>query len=310
MTVNEHAENWMGYPVKNYLECLEAREALDYEGTVYRIASEYDSELVFADIFRQFADHPDSVLAPGIIIGSWMDDDSQNSSAGVVQLLVEFAARFPRVRGIFFGDIICEENEVSWIQNDDISPVINAFPQLETLRIRGTNGLVLGRLNHKNLKALAIESGGLGLETVKEVINSRLPQLEDLELWLGSENYGADTSVKDLAPFMDPARFPKLRRLALCNSEYQDEIAAAVASSAILPQLEELSLSDGVLSDTGAHALLHAASRMTNLKGLDLHHHYMSKGMMELILRAFPFAQIHDHEEDSDPDDRYISLSE
>ncbi|PTX94701.1 cytoplasmic protein [Verrucomicrobia bacterium LW23] len=312
MTVSAHAERWMGFPVKDYLECLEKRQALDFEGTVYRVASErYGSEISYEQIFRQWAEHPDAALAPGVVVGSWLDEDWDGDSARAVALLVEYAPRLPRLRGLFFGDITSEENEISWIQNSDISPLLNAFPLLETFRVRGSSGLSLGALRHSTLRSLTVESGGLERTIIEQITASRLPMLEELEIWLGSDGYGADHTLADLLPLLDPARFPRLRRLGLCNCEYQDEVAKAVAESAIAPQLEGLKLSMGTLGDVGGMALVGPKSRLGHsLRALDLHHNYLSERVIEQITAVFPFANVDENEGEEDPDDRYISVSE
>ena len=63
MTVSSLAESWMGFPVKDYLECLESRQSLDYENTIYRIGVGYDTEVGFDELLRQFAEHPDAAQA-------------------------------------------------------------------------------------------------------------------------------------------------------------------------------------------------------------------------------------------------------
>ena len=59
----------------------------------------------------------------------------------------------------------------------------------------------------------------------------RLSALEHLELWPARAEGGGDSTAADLEPILSGARLPRLRHLALCNSEIQDEIAAAVATA-------------------------------------------------------------------------------
>ena len=64
-----------------------------------------------------------------------------------IELLVANKDKLPYVEAIFVGDIISEENEISWIQNGDMSPIWPAFPNLREFRAWGGNGLWLGKIN-------------------------------------------------------------------------------------------------------------------------------------------------------------------
>lgn len=149
---------------------------------------------------------------------------------------------------------------------------VELVPQIEPVR-------------HEHLRNLVIETGGLSADVVRAVAASDLPALTDLELWLGAENYGSDSSVADLAPILAGEKLPRLTRLALSNSEYEDAIAAAVATAQIVPQLRVLDLSKGVLLDSGAEALL-AGQSLTHLESLDLHHNYLSDAVRTRVRAA------------------------
>jgi hypothetical protein len=128
---------------------------------------------------------------------------------------------------------------------------------------------------------------------------SELPALEHLELWLGCAEHGADCEVADLEPVLSGARSPRLRHLALCNSEIQDEVAAAVASAPVVDRLEVLDLSMGILSDEGAAALL-GGRPLTHLRKLDLHYNYLSEPVRRRLRQALEPAGV---EVDLDQDD-------
>ena len=200
------------------------------------------------------------------------------TSAPVVEALVAARDRLPKLRAIFFGDIIGEECEISWIRQSDVSPLFTAYPQLEHFCVRGAEGLSLGSLKHGRLKSLIIQSGGLGANVVREVAAADLPELEHLELWLGEENYGGDATVADLTPILDGGLFPKLRRLGLRDSQIADQIALAVATAPVVERIRVLDLSLGALTDEGAAALL-GSPAIARLEKLDVHHHYCSEEM-------------------------------
>ena len=270
---SEHETQWLGFPVKLFNTDDPKR---DYANTIYRLAAEWDDKQPLVDRFAQFLQDPASAATPAIIFGLFGEHDS--SSEPLVEALVAARSRLPRLKGIFLGDIISEENEISWIQQGDVSPLFPAFPALEHFRVRGGTGLTLGRIRHENLKSLVVETGGLGVSVIADVIGSSLPSLEHLELWLGDDNYGWDGTVDDLQPLLDGGLFPKLKHLGLCDSLIADEIAVAVANAPILSQLATLDLSNGTLGDEGAKALLESPA-IKSLRKLDLHYHFMSAEM-------------------------------
>jgi hypothetical protein len=241
-----------------------------------------------------------------------MGDDASLESKDAIQALVDARTKLPGLRGVFLGDIISEENEISWINQSDISPLLTAYPQLEHLAVRGGTGLVLGKLSHARLKSLVIQTGGLPRTVLVDLAQAHLPALEHLELWLGTDNYGWDGTVADLQPLLDRGRFPALRRLGLCNSEVQDDVAATIAGAPIVEQLEILDLSLGNLTDAGAEPLL-GNPALAKLKKLDLHHHYLSEEMEARLRAAFPNVDVSDRQE---PDEygedvyRNIAVSE
>jgi hypothetical protein len=161
---------------------------------------------------------------------------------------------------------------------------------------------------------LRFESGGLPPQVVRAVGESDLPALEHLELWLGEENYGGGATPEDLAGILAGEWLPSLRYLGLQDSEIQDEIAAAVAAAPVVARLETLSLSMGILTDSGAEALL-SGQPLTHLKKLDLHHHYLSDEFMKRITAALPGVEVDLSEQEEGDDDgeevwRYVAVSE
>jgi predicted DNA-binding WGR domain protein len=110
-----------------------------------------------------------------LIIGYWDENYSQKNSAHVVEFLATHANSFPNLKHVFIGDISQEESEISWINQCDLSPLLNAFPALESLRVRGSTDLAFSKLNHNALKTLIIESGGLPKSVIQSISNANLP---------------------------------------------------------------------------------------------------------------------------------------
>src|SRR5262249_19321549 len=147
----------------------------------------------------------------------------------IIEALVAASQRFTHLRTLFLGDITSEESEISWISHSDVSPLFNAYPKLKYFGVRGVGGLRLGHIQHDHLRKLVIESGGLPRGIVEEILNSNLPALEHLELWLGTSDYGGDTTVEDFAPLFNGSLFPQLRYLGLRDSEIVNDLAQSIA---------------------------------------------------------------------------------
>jgi len=309
--ISEHATEWLGFPVKLFDAKLSEKGVSDYANTIYRLALDWDAEADFPTLFSRFISNPASAQTPAIIIGQFHGDEPGQGSEEVVQLLVSAQSKLPNLRGIFIGDMVTEENEVSWINQSDVSPLLVAYPGLEHLRIRGTAELSLGgRLVHPKLKSLTIETGGLPRRILQEILASQLPALESLEIWLGTSSYGGDVTMADLQPLLSGNLFPTLKSLGLRDSEIVDEIVVALQSAPILSRLQSLDLSLGTLSDEGGQALL-TNPKLKALKQLDLHRHFLSETMMKSLKHQFPNVNVDEPEgSDTDEDDRYVAVGE
>ncbi|HWY76762.1 MAG TPA: STM4015 family protein, partial [Verrucomicrobiae bacterium] len=252
MTINENAIVFYQLPVRDF------QSKDDWQGTdtAYRLRSGWDGKpgdmVAFLDTLVKQEGAP---KLTALVIGMW-GTQSDVSSQTIIQALVQRKHRLGGLRALFLGDIIVEENEISWIQNSDVSSLLQSFPNLEVFRVRGGNGLSFSKAGHQTLRELIVETGGLPRSVIREICLGDFPNIEHLELWLGSANYGWDGTVQDLQPILEGKRFPKLKYLGLRNSEIVDEIAPVLVNSPILRELEVLDLSNGNLSDVGGQALL------------------------------------------------------
>jgi predicted DNA-binding WGR domain protein len=283
---------------------------------IYRIGLTYseedDERKSLTDKLAVFLEEPAAEQSQGLVIGTWGGVDSVDQTSGpIVEALVAARDKLPNLKHLFLGDIVTEENEVSWIQQSDVSPLLAAYPDLEELRIRGSNNLSFGNLKHKNLKTLTIETGGLPVSVLREVCAAKLPALEHLELWLGEEHYGWDGTVADLEPLLSGKLFPKLRYLGLRDSIIANDVAAAVAKASVLKKIRVLDLSLGNLGDEGAKALL-ACPDVAKLEKLDIHHHFVSDEVVAQLKALGIEVDASEHVKpwDFDQDYRYIAVGE
>ncbi|WP_393062790.1 STM4015 family protein [Streptomyces sp. LN549] len=324
MTGIEHPETFHGLPVLTLPPPggeSAAPAVLPEAGSVaWRLDCAWEGP-AFPGIWQHFLDTVDPAAVRALLIGPWWPDD-YSSFAPVAELITADAGRFPALRALFLADVVGEECEVSWLEMSDITELVEAFPRLEELVVRGGGDAVpeeeklqLRPLRHLTLKSLRFESGGLPGHVVRAVGACEMPALERLEFWFGASWYGGDATVEDMRPVLSGSGFPRLRHLGLQNSEIQDEIAAAVASAPVVAQLESLSLSMGTLSDTGALALLNGQP-LTHLTSLDLHHHYVTEPVTARVRELCAREGVHvdlDEADDWDPEDdepRYVAVSE
>jgi hypothetical protein len=276
--------------------------------------TDYDG-LAYGELFQAFLRDVDTTRIGAFVIGNWVtDEQNERTAADMFGPLIAVADRFPNLRHLFLGDIVSHQYEISWIHQSDLTPLLRAFPNLLTFGVRGSENLEWEQRAYPELRELTFQSGGLPPEVVRAVAGSEFPELTDLELYLGEEEYFGGSEAADLAGILDGTHFPALRYLGLRDADNADEIAAAVAHAPIVSRLEVLDLSLGTLGDEGAAALL-AGQPLTHLKKLDLHHHYISEAMQERLRAALPGVEV-DLSEQEEPDDwdgeenRYVAVSE
>ena len=283
----QHLQALHGLPAFDFPDPGARRELPDAGAVAWRLAVDPygdSSEEEFGDLWDRFLGSVDPAGVRAIIVGQW-GEAYDNDSGVIVQRLVDARDRLTALRAVFIGDLEMEEAEISWIEQSDVTPVLEAYPLLEEFGIRGGTGLRFPAVRHKHLRTLRFEAGGLPGEVVRGVAASELPELEHLDMWLGVEEYGGDATVADLAPILAGGRLPALRHLGLRNSEIQDEIAAAVAGAPVVAQLTSLDLSLGVLTDEGVTALLDGQP-LTHLTRLDLHHNFVTEPVAQRIRAA------------------------
>jgi uncharacterized protein (TIGR02996 family) len=273
----------------------------------YRVEADDWDEVLLPRLEALLAE-PAAGLVQALVIGWWGGEESDAGPEEVIAALVAARDRLASLRALFLGDIPFTTNEISWIFQADLTDLFTAFGKLEHFRSRGGTDLALRPFRHEHLKSLALEASNMPRDVVRVVGECDLPALEHLELWLGTDRYGADTEVSDLEGIFQGKHLPSLRDLGLRNSEIADDITAALARAPVLERLRVLDLSLGTLSDAGAQALL-AIPAVRRLEKLDIHHHFVSDEMMER-LRGLGIEVDAGDPQDPDDDYRYVAHSE
>lgn len=236
-----------------------------------------------------------------VVIGDW-GGPFEESCQKIIDAIIANKEKFSHIKSLFIGDMDFEECEVSWIIQGNYNGLLQALPNLEILTIKGSTDLSLGKLESKNLKKLEIICGGLPKSVLEEIQNSELPQLGELNLYLGVEEYGNEIDPAGLEIFLSKKNFPNLKYLGLNDCDWQDKVVEIVCKSAYMKQLEVLDFSNGVLTDKGGEIILNTIPQYENIKKVDLHYHYMSDKMMKKLKKLSCEVDV---SEENDPDDEY-----
>lgn len=313
----QHLQAFGGLPAVDFQHQDDPADRPAADDVAWRISVDPydDDDQSWEEEFADFLGSVDPAGVKSLIVGQWGEAYEENSSVPI-DLIIAAADRLTSLEAVFVGDLEAEQAEITWIEQSDVTALAAAFPALTELGVRGGTGLVFPPTKHERLRSLTIQAGGLPVQVVRGVLDSELPALERLDLWLGVSAYEGDTEVADLAPLLSGTRFPRLHHLGLRNSEVQNEIAAALASAPVVARLRTLDLSNGTLGDEGAAALLEGQP-LTHLDVLDLHHHFLSEAMEQRVRSALePHGVRVDLSERNEPWDgrgiegRYTAVSE
>ncbi|MDC0709628.1 WGR domain-containing protein [Stigmatella sp. ncwal1] len=268
---------------------------------------DYDSTRDIGETARELLAHPSARFIRGLTLGI-ADFDGENTYDDVIEQLTE-AGGSKTIQDLFIGDFqYPDEMEISWSHLNDVSPLLKRLPALRTLRLRGAS-LELGNVNLPELREFTVETGGLPLSAVKSIVTAKWPKLERLEIWFGSENYGAEGGVKDIQPLLDGKGLPNLKRLGLRNSEFTDELCKVLPTAKVLPQLETLDLSMGILSDEGASLLAGHTAAFAHLQQLDLTENTLTPQGQKQVAKMGAFVRAGNQRE-YEEDYRYAAVGE
>jgi hypothetical protein len=255
-------------------------DIVNSQATAYALRASYSHQYNIKQQITELLTNPKVSEIEALVLG-FVDYDSIALIAN--GFLIDNIEKFVNLKALFLGDIEDSEMMISSIQQDDVSHILMVYPKLEVLHVRGTGVKFNEILQHQKLKVLRIESGGLNQSTITGINELELPALEYLELWLGRDEYGGDSSIDDLINIISGDKFPKLKYLGLRNCEYTDDIAFELAKSPILEQLIDLDLSMGTLGDDGLTALLNCPG-INDLDILNVSQNWISKNFIENIL--------------------------
>ena len=204
-------------------------------------------------------------------------------------------------------------DQPSWRRVGDLSGIWAAAPHLKELLLQGSSGsddgeqIDFGDIEAPHLEKLVFISSGLHKNAPTQLGSAKLPKLSHLELYFGTDDYGCSSTVASLKGILDGSGLPALKTLGLENSEWEEDLIKAVCASKVLPRLEVLDLSQGVLGDKAAPALLANVAKLKHLKQLVLSENCFSASDVGLLKKALPNAVLADQK---GAEDRYVSVGE
>lgn len=263
------------------------------------------SEADGAEVYTALRKLPTARFIRDLEMRVFSDDDGQPNYNPILKLMASSGLP-PTLRRLAF-DVM--GYQVSWTDLGDLSKL---YPQLQNLEILDLHvgKMKFGVMNLPNLRRLTVKTGGFGKDNIKSVSGAKWPKLETLHIYFGDEEYGCNCGIKDLAPLLDGKPFPKVTDLALCNAEFQDDIAKAVAGAKITKQLKSLDLSKGKMSDEGAQALLDGAKSLAHLESLDVSENWLSDAMVAKLKKAFGKKIDASGQGDPEEEYKYVQVAE
>jgi len=250
-----------------------------------RISHDYfrdDEDRSIAETLGPLLDLPVARLVRSITLGLWVNDEGQCEYGEAAEVLA--ARSLPSLRRLHLADFkyFGEETEISWTYLGDLSEVWKNVPNLERLTLQG-GAMTLGTIDLPRVRSVEVVTGGLDAASITSLATARWPELEELTIYFGSDNYGASGGVEELRPLLAGTGVPKLRSLGLVNAEFTDALCAALPAAAVVKQLRRLDLSKGMMTIEGARALAAGRAAFAHLEELDLGENYLSDEAQALV---------------------------
>jgi hypothetical protein len=309
MTIGTYIKEFNGLEI----EAFDKEKGVQDVAKAIRLEVDYEAAedgVEMLGVLASLKQDPKASEVSSIILGAW-EEAYEVEAQQFIDFFIDNKNTFSSLNALFIGEMTYEDNEISWIIQGNYSGLLDAYPQLECLRIRGGTGLSIGQVNHSSLKELIIETGGLNGGVLDEIAKSELPSLTRLELWLGDDGYGGNAKISNVEPLLSASKFANLKHLAIKNSEIQDDVTIAICNSDLINQLEVLDVSMGIMSDKGGEALL---SNKDSLEGVKINasENYLSEDMCTKLTKSGLDIDVGKQKEVEDDDDdyRYVSVSE
>jgi len=277
-----------------------------------------------AEILDLVLRHPSGRFLTEIAFG-FNNDPNESDLQDLIDMLTKRAPA--TIRKLHFGDYKYagggaigmggDDTEISWYSIGNLGKLWKAVPRLQTLITQGgssesamAGGLQLGKIELPHLAHAEFRTGGLEKANARAIATAAIPSIEHLDIWYGDDSYGGDATVKDVEVLLGRADLPKLRHLGLMNSQFADELPGALVRSKLLPQLRELDLSMGCMTDEGARAIAQHRDAFRHLDKLNVSLNYISKAAAAALKGVAKTVEAGKQRDDEDPEYRHPAVGE
>ncbi|MCP3923754.1 MAG: hypothetical protein GY714_14325 [Desulfobacterales bacterium] len=275
------------WPGKNKVE----KKFIAYNGNL----TEPALEVIIKELI-DFIKTEESLMVTSVKIGCWHGTDRYSydyliSPKEIVSFLCENKKSLPMLKDICMGDLSGDTDYfIKDVIHCDYTPLFKAYPELETFITVGSADLILKPIKSKKLKKLKLTGTFIDQRIIKNIAKSSLPELEHLELDLGtwsSQSQGGiqplrEVGIEDIEDLMTKDLFPKLTRLGFRGSDISNEIMKSLKDASIINQLEVIDLSLGTLTEKGVNEFI-KSDLLKGLKQLNIEKNYISAEAVKLI---------------------------
>jgi uncharacterized protein (TIGR02996 family) len=231
-------------------------------------------------------------------------DPSDGNLQDIIDLLGKKAPA--TTRKITFGDNV---DQISWHHTGNLSKLWKGVPNLRVLEIE-TGDFNVGKREAPALERGVFITGGLGKACAKGIATATMPKIKHLEIYYGVDEYGGDSTIKEVKPLLDRTDLKDLRYLGIKNSTFANDIAGALDGAKVLKGIKTLDLSYSTMTDEGANALAAAKSSLAHLDVLDLTHNYLSKAGVKTVQGICKKVITAQQQESDDGEYYYVGIAE
>ncbi len=281
----------------------------DYQG---KTLDQYPMPLALGRVLA----HPAGRLVRKLVLGlPPMAGETDYSFNSIIPVIAKHGP-LPLLEAVDMSRNAKHMDQDSWRWVGDLRPLWKAAPRLKELKMMGSAGYnrkrnFMGDIVAPHLEKLVFESSGLEESVALDIGRAKLPALRELRLYFGRLDYGNSCAIRSLAGILAGKGMPKLDTLGLENSEWEAELIEAVAKSAILPRLQHLSFSMGILYHDGPAALIKHAAKFRHLKTLDLGENYIDDlKALKAVLPNVSKSYQRELDDADEPSQRYTSVGE
>jgi hypothetical protein len=258
-----------------------------------------------ADILGLLLSHPSGRFLAELTI-TFNGDPNDNNLNDVINVIAKRG--LPTLRKLHLGNFeFPDESEMSWYKVGNLTKLWKAVPNLRHLIVQG-GAYDLGPLDLPNLEHAEFRTGGLARVNAKEIGKARWPKLKHLDVWFGQKEYDGTTTIAEAKQIFDRSDLEALKHLGLMNCEFMTDLVRLLPTAKLLPQLEELSLAMGTMTDSDAAELAPHKDAFQHLKLFDVSENCLESSGS--LLKGFGKKLENKSQREDDPEYRHSAVGE